>query len=220
MSKKILVCSAFIIFTFGIVSVSMAQKEEVKTKKEMLVDARNALDNTVWKIDLTEMSAKTGKKMEAESDTLRFENNKIISDKLTEEGFPSTGYTVRLKGKDNEIVIWETMQTSEEKGIAFWRGKISNEKMRGVLSWHIDEKKKKDYTFSGSCTGKEVVSEEIEEVKEEIVEAEPVEIEKPKVKEEVIKQPKVEVKVEAAFVPVQEVDVKKEKNKKKGWFSR
>ncbi|MBU1061604.1 MAG: hypothetical protein KJ957_01590 [Candidatus Omnitrophica bacterium] len=220
MIKKISICSAFIILTLGLVSVCMAREkekdEEPRTEQEMISEAKAGLNNTVWQIELKEMSDKTDKK---ESDTLRFENNKIISEKLSSEGFPSSGYTVRLKGKDKEIVVWETMQTSEEKGIAFWRGQISSENMRGVLSWHVDEKKKKDYTFVS--LGKEMISEEPEEsgtqVEEGMVGDKAIESEKKIIKEEVKAVPD-EVEDEAAESPVQEeqevVEVKEESVKK------
>ena len=49
------------------------------------------------------------------------------------------------------------MQTSEKKGLTFWKGELENDKMRGVLSRHIDEKTIKDYTFYS--TAKEMITE-------------------------------------------------------------
>lgn len=204
----------FIIFTFGIVSISMAWPKTAKTQKEMLADARNSLENTMWKIELTEISTKTGKKMEGEPDTLRFEANKISSEKMSSEGFSSTGYTVRLKGKDNEIVVWETMQTSEKEGIAFWRGQIVNEAMRGVLSWHIDEGKKRDYTFTS--VAKEGISLPVEE--EPVVEEEkeaPVEV-----KEEILPVVQEEELEKEKAVEVKESKKEEAKEDNKGWWFR
>ena len=56
----------------------------VKTKREMLQEAKDSLDSTVWQIELKQM---VGKKKTEESDMLRFEGHKVGSDKLTSEGF-------------------------------------------------------------------------------------------------------------------------------------
>ncbi|MBU1083965.1 MAG: hypothetical protein KKG84_02615 [Candidatus Omnitrophica bacterium] len=122
-------------------------EEKTITAKE----AKEMIDNTVWKVELKEMS--TEKNREEMKDILRFSEGKIASDKMVSEGFAATNFTVRIKGKDR--VIWETMQTSEKNGIAFWRGELrEGQPMRGVLSWHIKENKVKDYSFAGDGSNK------------------------------------------------------------------
>ena len=175
-------------------------------KREMLNVAKNELNNTVWQIELKQTAIGKKKKSEkGEADVLRFKNNKIISDKLASSGFSSSNYTVRLKRKDKDIVIWETMQASEEKGVAFWRGEIRNGIMRGVLSWHVDEKNKKNYLF---------VSTEKEDVSEEAIEAVVQEIKKTK-KPAVQKK---ETPAPVAEVKTEDVEKEEKSKKKKGWL--
>lgn len=132
----------------------------VEEKAKVLAEAKIALDNTSWKIELKPMATGKKKPKGSEEDVLRFVNNQIISDKLETEGFSSSNYTVRIKGKNNDIIIWETMQMSEDKGVAFWRGEIRKGRMRGVLSWHISESKKKSYNFASMA--KEIIPEKVE----------------------------------------------------------
>ncbi len=119
-------------------------------KRQLIQEAEESLNNTEWQIELQQMGKK-GKK--AEEDTLYFKSGKIFSDKLTSEGFSPSNYTIRVKGIDNDIIIWETMQTDEEKGVAFWRGEVNGEIgeedifMRGVLSLRREEGKQQDLTF-------------------------------------------------------------------------
>lgn len=158
------------------------KEQDDKKMKELAQKAKEKLNNTAWQIELNQMETAGAdtekkpaqKKQGPEMDTLYFENNTIKSDKLTAMGFPTTNYTVRVKGENNDVVVWETMQTSADKGIAFWRGELlENGVMRGVLSWHVDEKDKRDYTFAS--IKKEIAQEAtepvVQEVKEEVRES-------------------------------------------------
>ncbi len=175
--KKLLVVGISITLFCTIAGPIWAKKglTEAEEKAKALAEAKSELNNTNWKIELKPMVTGRRKPKGSEEDTLRFVNNQVISDKLEAEGFSSSNYTVRIKRKDNDIIIWETMQASEKKGVAFWRGEIRNDKMRGVLSWHVSENKKKSYNFASKA--KEIIPEEIE-LPEPVVEGveEPVEI--------------------------------------------
>ena len=213
LKKCFLVWSGIVILTLIVGTAVWAEDSgkgkiiSAEKKREMLNVAKNELNNTIWQIELKQTAIdKKKKSKEVEADVLRFKNNKIISDKLASSGFSSSNYTIRLKGKDKDIVIWETMQASEEKGVAFWRGEIRNGVMRGVLSWHVDEKNKENYLFVSA--GKEDISEEeaTEAVVQEIKKPE-----KPAVQKKETPAPVAEAKTE---------DVKKEEKskKKKGWL--
>ena len=149
-------------------------------KQQMIKDAKESLEGTVWEINLKQMTQDANK--DQFEDTLRFSEGRISSDKLVKKDFTPTNFTVRVKNETN--IIWETMQTSADKenGIAFWRGEIRNEGvMRGVLSWHIKENKIKDYSFRSKVTLEELLNAPpppvvVEEVVEAVVEesAEPV----------------------------------------------
>lgn len=147
--------------------------EKILTKAEALAAAKVELNNTSWEIELKPMVTGKKKAKKNEQDTLLFLNKQIVSDKLEAKGFSPSNYTIRIKGKDNEIVIWETMQASEDRGVAFWRGEIRKGKMRGVLSWHISDEKKENYNFVSLTT--EVIPEEIEAPEPEPVAEEPAE---------------------------------------------
>jgi len=115
-------------------------------KRQITRDAKAGIDNSTWKITLTKMTEDPNKRKTIE-DTIYFRNGKVESEYLIKnEGFTPTNFTVRLK-EDNTI-IWETMQTSASKGLAFWRGEIKkNRIMRGALSWHVKETLIEDYSF-------------------------------------------------------------------------
>jgi len=168
-----LILAVSMLGTFSIVSYAKDEAKEQAKKKEKALspEERNKLENkakeelngTVWEIRLTEMvSGDTTKaKKDEKDDTLYFEDFRIRAAGMADNGFNPSNYSIRLKGKENEIIVWETMQTSEDeaKGVAFWRGQFEKgtKSMRGVLSWQISENKKADYSFKG--TQKEIVAE-------------------------------------------------------------
>lgn len=121
-----------------------AQSAAEEAKRALMQKKRNELNNTQWQIELIESSGK-GKK---ENDTVEFKNNQIVSAAYGKRGFPSTNYTLTVQ--NDSSLVWETMQTSEKDGIAFWRGEISPDmkQMRGVLSHRIDDQTSLDYSFA------------------------------------------------------------------------
>ncbi|MFA4991835.1 MAG: hypothetical protein WC569_04560 [Candidatus Omnitrophota bacterium] len=164
-----------IMFIFILVIVSAgvaAEKKEAVTKKEKpkaveakkddgmskkIQDAVKELDRTLWNINVTQITS--SEKKEKYTDKIRFQDDTVAIDSLVSQGFPATSFTITIKGDENNIIVWETMQTSEKKGLAFWKGELEEGRMRGVLSRHIDEKTVKDYSFYS--TGKEVIQEEV-----------------------------------------------------------
>jgi hypothetical protein len=144
------------------IAAEKAAKERLDAQeamKKLVKAAKEKLNGTSWQIAMVQnlssaASGAKGKKLSSsamDSDTLNFSSNKISSSAMSSNGFTPTNYTVRVKGKKNEITIWETMQTSADKGVAFWRGEVdADDNMRGVLSWQIDEKNKQDYSFTSS----------------------------------------------------------------------
>lgn len=140
---------------------------DAEKRQAMIKSAKEILGGTTWDINLTQMTP--DKKKDKFNDILTFSEGRISSEKLSNEDFGATNFTVRIKGED--IIIWETMQTSadKEKGVAFWRGEIRKEGvMRGVLSWHIKENKVKDYSFKSEVTLEEILTAPVV-VEEEIV---------------------------------------------------
>ena len=215
-----------VVLILGVVTVDWAQSSDeekiaaqAEKKRQMIKAAKKKLDNTTWQIELTQMT--TGKKKVKTEDTLRFINGRIESEQLVSEGFSASNFTVRIKREDT--VIWETMQSSEEQGLAFWRGEIKEGIMRGVLSRHLDEKTIKDYTFVSEK--KEIILIPEEGKKEKVVPVVVEEIEKPEeapaaeVIKETLEEEPAEVKTEQVKEEEEEPGGEKavEEKKEKKW---
>ncbi len=132
------------------VPVSPTDKERdeaLKAKRAIAQKKLNELNNTEWGIELLPMSVK-GKK---EVDTVTFKNNQVGIAGFAKKGFSFTNFTLTVQ--EDGVVIWETMQTSEKSGIAFWRGELDPklQTMRGVVSHQIDQKNKQDYSFTSDA---------------------------------------------------------------------
>jgi hypothetical protein len=171
-------CLAFsLIMCFISVSVAAENKEagpsavEVKQDEEMMAKrieaAGKELNNTKWQVTFNQITQ--AEKKDSFTDTISFKDGKVEVAGLASQGFSASGFTISVKRQNT--IVWETMQTGEKKGLAFWKGEIENDKMHGVLSRHIDEKTVKDYTFYS--TGKEMIQEAAStpEVKKEEVKA-------------------------------------------------
>ncbi|MBU4589834.1 MAG: hypothetical protein KKG01_02810, partial [Candidatus Omnitrophica bacterium] len=127
-----------------------AKMEAIERKRKIINSAEEQLNNTVWQIECTQTGS--SKKKESYEDTIRFIDGKVESEKLVAQGFSPSNFTVRIKSETK--VTWATMQRSEDAGTAFWGGELKRDEdgtlrdvMRGVLRWHLNEKKKKDYAF-------------------------------------------------------------------------
>ncbi|MFH1867914.1 MAG: hypothetical protein ABH843_02985 [Candidatus Omnitrophota bacterium] len=133
-----------------------AKMAAIEKKRQMIKVVKEKLNNTAWNIEIKKLgSAGKDKKPEIINDRLNFVNNQVGSAMLGRDGFSNTNFSVRINesrgptGKD--LIIWETMQTSEEKGLSFWRGEFEegDTTMRGALSRHYDKENIENYTFSG-----------------------------------------------------------------------
>ena len=120
-----------------------SQPAEDKAAKKAAAEAR--LKDTQWTITLSSMEGEPSKK--PLTDTLSFKAGTIASERLTSDGYPITHYTLTIQ--DNGVPVWETMQSQDGKGVAFWRGELYGDTIRGILSEHPDKGKVKDYSFSG-----------------------------------------------------------------------
>ncbi|MFH1046510.1 MAG: hypothetical protein V1727_06075 [Candidatus Omnitrophota bacterium] len=142
----LLVCTGFTALGWAQQEVADEKAKELEKKRAVIKAVKEALEGSTWQITLTQSGGTDNKK--STSDTLIFEGGKVRCKKMVDEGFPQSNFSVRVKDK---LVVWETMQTSEKKGIAFWRGELEQGVaptiMRGVLSHQIDEKTTQDYYF-------------------------------------------------------------------------
>ncbi len=129
-------------------SEAAAQKVQEEAMKQQMAkkeEALSKLDGTQWAVEVHPLSGEKPKR--PTKDTLRFEGRKIASEAMMKEGYPATNYTLTV-GDDGSIV-WETMQTKEGAGVAFWRGELQAETMRGILSKHPAEGNPLDFSFNG-----------------------------------------------------------------------
>ncbi|MFC1807792.1 hypothetical protein ACFL0T_05440 [Candidatus Omnitrophota bacterium] len=197
-----------------------ARQVLIEKRRKDVREMRQKLNNTTWEIKLKESGQKENR--EQYTDFLRFQNGKVSADRLVDEGFAMSNFSVRIKNRkhDKKLVIWETMQSSADKGVTFWRGDLDKDEwvMRGVMSRHYDEENIVNFNYSGRIY---VAPLPVVEPKEEAavegesailaeVAAAPAEVEevKKEIKKEAPKEEKKEVKKKA----------KKKKKKKRRMF--
>lgn len=125
-----------------------------KAKRILIEKRRREINNNEWAIELLKLSGK-GKK---DAETLIFKDNQVLMSNFSKRGFSATNYSLSIQG--DGTLVWETMQSSEKSGIAFWRGELSSDmqSMRGVLSLQINEKNREEYSFVS--TGKKGIAAE------------------------------------------------------------
>ena len=144
--NKVIVVSVVTILTLG--GLSYAAEEKVVTKsvipaQDVLAAKTAELNNTEWTIELKSMA---GGKAKAEKDTLHFADGKVSSANLGKAGYGASNFTTRLL--EDGALAWETMQSSEKDGVAFWRGDMGADGvMRGVLSKRDLKDNAKDFSF-------------------------------------------------------------------------
>lgn len=108
-------------------------------------EVRALLDGTSWALDLMPLSG--GEKAKPQKDTVSFAKTKVVSEELSKAGYPESNYSLTIG--DDGVAVWETMQTKEGEGVAFWRGELHGATMRGMLSRHPTEGPAKDFSFVG-----------------------------------------------------------------------
>jgi len=99
-------------------------------KTRLIKQKRAALNNSKWDIEV--LPLKGGKKTK---DAVIFKDNKIAVESLLDKGFSYTNYTLTVK--DNGVIVWETMQTSNSGEVAFIRGEVASDitSMHGIISF-------------------------------------------------------------------------------------
>lgn len=119
----------------------------------MVAEKRRRLNNTEWQVELRPLSGSSSPKDKKEADALLFKDNQVSIVGFEKKNFPPTNFTLSVQ--DDGIIVWETMQTSEKNGIAFWRGEMDGDmqRMQGILSYHLDEKTIRDYSFVSVSKG-------------------------------------------------------------------
>ena len=106
---------------------------------------RARINGSRWALELTPIGGEENAKVH--QDHVTFDAKHVSSERLSKAGYGPSNYTLTI-GEDGALV-WETMQTKEGEGVAFWRGEFQDTAMRGVLSKHPLEGPTEDYSLSG-----------------------------------------------------------------------
>ncbi|MFA4991838.1 MAG: hypothetical protein WC569_04575 [Candidatus Omnitrophota bacterium] len=86
------------------------------------------LNNIEWTVDMRPASGKG----RAETDIISFVEGKMMSKNMKDAGFLESEVNVRIS--EDDVVIWETMQTDTDGNFVFWRGDIENGRMKGMMA--------------------------------------------------------------------------------------
>ena len=118
--------------------------EKLEQQRKMVEEKKKDLNGTSWGIDI---KSSAGKGILSGSDQLVFQDGKFTSKKLSKKGYPSTNYTITPS--ENGPSVWETMQTSADDGVTFWRGEWTKDSMSGVINRQLKDTAE-DYHFASS----------------------------------------------------------------------
>lgn len=114
---------------------------------------RAQLEGTQWNVQLNPSSGAKG--LSQQKDTITFTKKQVKSAFLEKAGYPATNYSLTIGGDGR--AVWETMQTKEGEGVAFWRGEIDGAAMHGVLSKHPTDGESEDYSIKGQSAGEKQI---------------------------------------------------------------
>lgn len=114
------------------------------TQQGALAEKKTELNGTEWTVTMT--SSGSAVKGKGVTDVITFGDGNVSSKNLKDEGFATSNFSLRMQ--EDGTMTWETMQTSEKAGFAFWRGDIGSDGiMRGVLSKRDKKDKTTDFNF-------------------------------------------------------------------------
>jgi hypothetical protein len=160
--KKIILAVIILVFLVGTIDLTLAAQKQREKKvtppvqtvslterREAETTAKEVLSAKEWTIYLTPAGVKKAK---SETDVLTFAEGKLTSKNLSTKGYPTSNITVTVQ--DNGTIIWETMQTKENGDMAFWRGELEGEAMRGVLSLQPVKGTTQDFSFNNVASGR------------------------------------------------------------------
>ena len=119
-------------------------------QEKLLEEVRAKLDGTTWSLELRPFEGSEGGKKKNPQDAVTFHGTTVASERLSKRGYGPSNYS--LKVNDDGTATWETMQTKEGTGVAFWRGEVQGETMRGVLSQQPTGGATENFSFSGKQT--------------------------------------------------------------------
>ena len=118
------------------------------TAAPQTADLIQQLNGTRWTVELRPAYQDEAGQQDAPlSDTLQYDQGRVTSAWLGTEGYTAASITVTQK--PDGTPVWEALQLNEHDGLAFWRGELDGEEMRGVLSRYPLERPGLDFLFVG-----------------------------------------------------------------------
>lgn len=148
----------------------IAMRKKVEEKKEQF-------NGSQWSITVNPQQ-QGAKGALSDSDVLTFQNGQFSSKNFSKLGFKPTNYTLTVPEDEASPTVWETMQTSEEGDVAFWRGEWKDKDVNGVINYAVKDKKNEEYFFTTAAftkippTSKEEVDAETTDKNEIVMEQE------------------------------------------------
>jgi len=118
---------------------SVVLEEPLPSPEELTIPfAIVGLDGSVWQIKFV-----AGTPFQT-VDEITFRDGKMVSENLELNGYPASNYTLT---KNEESMIWETMQTTAKGSTGSWRGEVRDDRMQGVLSLRSHDGTSQDFSF-------------------------------------------------------------------------
>lgn len=121
---------------------SIDLKEELRKAAER--EARETLKMKEWEIYLTPQEAP--KRVKNETNVLTFSDGKVASKNLSDKGYNTSNFSLTIQ--DDGLAVWETMQADVDRNLAFWRGELRENVMRGTLFLSPQKGDKITYSFT------------------------------------------------------------------------
>lgn len=114
-----------------------------QVSESIVEDDSKGLDGTSWEITLDLVKGSSGR--EPQNDQLQFNNGYLVSQRLSQQGFPPFSY--RIENKADGTVVWETEPLQYNGMTASWYGVWSGNNMRGLLSERPVAGNNRDFSF-------------------------------------------------------------------------
>jgi len=150
--KKILIL-VLILFSVSSASAFWEKKSPVKPAKKAVVISKEtkavdfapqaALSAKTWLVYLKIIGSKDSN---LDTDILSFSDNLFSSKNLGSKGFSAVSYNVQKT--DDGAIQWEVMQAAKDSSLAFWKGELKADVLRGILSLQAKGADLIDYEFS------------------------------------------------------------------------
>lgn len=139
MDKKFLIA---VVLCFGVVTSSSAavNPDAIKAAKQAAVAT---LKSQEWIIYMTPEEGQKG--VANETDVLTFTGGTVLSKNLSTQGYPASNFGLTIQ--EDGTAVWETMQSDESQNLAFLRGELLANGMRGTVFLKPQKGAKVTYYF-------------------------------------------------------------------------